>query len=346
MVRRSAPHASWCLIGVALVAAIGGWWLLQRSQTNHAPLPQKPPHNNGAGQGNRKRQADFTPVVLKTTREQNPDGGRLVAGGLRVDLSFRSEPDGYGGQWLVPQLLVRDDAAAGDLLTEPPLVAHEGRQSISGDGLVQIVELDPGNSRPEVVFAQHSGGAHCCALLTVFRADDRGGWATLDVGAFDGPAFVATNPLPELGYVLATRDNRFLGRFSSYVASSPPQQFLGLVDGEVADVSDQPDLRPLFLEDAGRYAEELTLRQNSSNGEINGLLAGYAASHARAGLIATAWPMVLDRYDRNSTLGLEECRGDYDSEGSCKGELLRYGSFPEALAAFLLHTGYVSEPIN
>ena len=346
MVRRSALHAPWRLIGIALAVAVGGWWWLQRLQTNRAQLPQTPSYGNGAAQGEHQQQAGFDPVILQTTREQNPDGGHLVAGGLRVDLSFRSEPDGYGGEWLVPQLLVRDDAATGDLLTRLPLVEHEGQRAISGDGLVQIVELDPGNSKPEVVFAQHSGGAHCCALLTVFRADDRGGWTTLDVGAFDGPAFVATNPLPELGYVLATRDNRFLGRFSSYVASSPPQQFLGLVDGEVADISGHPGLRPLFLEDTRRYAEELTLRQNSGNGEINGLLAGYAASHARAGLIATAWPVVLDHYDRDSTLGLDECRGGYDSEGNCQGELVRYDNFPAALAAFLLHTGYVAEPIN
>ena len=29
--------------------------------------------------------------------------------------------------------------------------------------LIQIVELDVGNSSPEVLFSQYSGGAHCCA---------------------------------------------------------------------------------------------------------------------------------------------------------------------------------------
>ena len=352
MVRRSSLHAPWLLIGVALFAAFCGLFL-QWLRTNHvASRQQAPPHTNGAteaGQNNGQQQPKtlFEPVVLKTTRDQNPDGGNIVAGGLRVDLSFRAEPDDYGGEWLVPLLLIRStaDATAGDLLTRVPLISHVGQPATFGDAMVQIVELDRSNGKPEVLFAQHSGGAHCCALLTIFRADDGGDWTAIDVGAFDGPTFVATKPLPTLDpdYVLVTRDNRFLGRFSSYAASSPPPQFLALVNGTVQDVSDRPGLRPLFLEDAERQAEELTLRADVGNGEINGLLAGYAASHARAGLIDTAWPVVLDRYDATSTWGLVDCLGDYDSEGNCQGKLTRYPGFPEALAIFLQGTGYVTE---
>ena len=145
-----------------------------------------------------------------------------------------------------------------------------------------------------------------------------------------------------MGYLLATLDNRFFYRFSSYAGSSPPPRFLALQGDQIVDVSGQPHLRPFFEEDARRQAQRLA---NHHGGEVNGLLAGYAASHALAGRIGEAWPVVLQRYDRNSDLGMESCPGESHGRDCGQGKTVRHPNFPSALAALLREAGYVSEDL-
>ncbi len=284
-------------------------------------------------------QTDFEPLLLRTGPDEAPSGGSLVAAGIRADLSFRQQQ---------PVLrLWRDttgDTAAPpiSLLTDTPLLEHIGLPSGTTNTLVQIVELDVDNSSPEVLFSQYSGGAHCCALMTIFRKDDQGEWQAIDAGAFDGTIFAATEPVPGHGYLLATLDNRFLYRFSSYVRSSPPLQFLALQGDQIVDVSDRPHLRPLFEEDARSKAQELA---NHGGGEVNGLLAGYAASHARAGRIGEVWPVVLQQYDRDSYWGLEYCPNEYHGRDCGQETVVRHPDFPSALAALLREAGYISEDL-
>ena len=290
--------------------------------------------------------ADFEPLLLRTEPDDNPSGGSLTAAGVRADLSFRVKPNGYGGEQQQPVLRLwpatSGDDAPISLLTDTPLLEHIGLPSYVTNTLVQMVELDMGNGRPEVLFSEYSGGPHCCALVTIFRENDQGEWKAIDAGAFDGNIFAATEPVPGHGYLLATVDNRFLYRFSSYIGSSPPRQFLALKGEQVIDVGHQPHLRPLFEEDVQRQTQRL---DNHRGGEVNGLLAGYAASHARAGRIGEAWPVVLQRYDRDSQWGLEYCPSeDYrDHGGDCGQGYRRYPNFPSALAALLREAGYISE---
>ncbi|MYF36749.1 MAG: hypothetical protein F4226_08225 [Synechococcus sp. SB0678_bin_12] len=291
--------------------------------------------------------ADFEPLLLRAGPDENPSGGSLMAAGIRADLSFRVKSDGYGGQQqpvlrLWPAAAVEDTPIS--LLTDTPLLEHIGVSSGVPNALVQIVELDADNNSPEVLFSQYSGGAHCCALVTVFRENDQGAWQAVDAGAFDGGVLAATEPVPGYGYLLATVDNRFLYRFSSYVISSPPLQFLALQGDQIVDVSDRPHLRPLFEEDAKRQAERLASHRG---GQVNGLLAGYAASHARAGRIEEAWPVVLQRYDRYSHWGLDSYPNECEYHGRDCGQetVMRHPNFPSALAALLLEAGYISEDL-
>lgn len=291
--------------------------------------------------------ADFEPLLLRAGPDDNPSGGSLTAAGIRVDLSFRVKPNGYGGEQQQPVLWIWPAAAAEEapisLLTDTPLVEHIGVPSLSTNALIQVVELDMDNNSPEVLFSQYSGGAHCCTLVTVFRENDQGAWQAIDAGSFDGDIFAATEPVPGHGYLLATVDHRFLYRFSPYVQSSPPPQFLALQGDQIVNISDQPHLRPLFEENAQHQAQRLA---NYHGSDVNGLLAGYAASHALAGRIGEAWPVVLQLYDRNSRWGLEFCLGEFDYHGrECGQEAMDHPNFPTALAALLREGGYISEDL-
>jgi len=289
--------------------------------------------------------ADFEPLLLRAGPEENSSGGSLTAAGIRADLSFRVRSDGYDSEQqpvlrLWPAATVEETPVS--LLTDTPLLEHVGLSGGTANALIQIVELDLDNGSPEVLFSQYSGGAHCCALVTVFRENDQGVWQTIDAGAFDGDIFAATEPVPGRGHLLATVDNRFLYRFSSYAGSSPPPQFLALRGDQIVDVSHQTHLRPLFEKDGQRQAQRLA---DHHGGEVNGLLAGYAASHARAGRIREAWPVVLQRYDQNSRWGLESYPDECEYHGRDCGQeaVVRHPNFPSALAALLREAGYIPE---
>ncbi|SAY39118.1 hypothetical protein [Candidatus Synechococcus spongiarum] len=292
--------------------------------------------------------ANFEPMVLRAGPDDNSSGGSLTAAGIKADLSFRAKPDGYGGQQKQPVLRLWSADSGDDtpisLLTDTPLLEYMGLPSTMINALVQMVEFDVDNSSPEVLLSQYTGGAHCCALVTIFRENGQGEWQAIDAGAFDGDIFAATEPVPGHGYLLATVDNRFLYRFSSYTGSSAPLQFLALQGEKVVDVGHQPHLRPLFEKDAQRQAQIL---DNNRGGEVNGLLAGYAASHARAGRIEEAWPVVLQRHDPDSQWGLEYCPNEeyHDHGGECGQESRRHPNFPSALAALLREAGYISEDL-
>ena len=326
----------WLAVLAGICAALG--WLALGPLITTALGPQQLKGTNPL--------AGFEPLLLRTGLDDSPSGGSLTAAGVRADLSFRVKPDGYGGEQQQPVLrlwpAVSEDGTPISLLTDTPLLEHMGLPSPVTNALMQMVELDMNNDSPEVLFSQYSGGAHCCALVTIFRENHQGEWQAIDAGAFDGDIFAATEPVPGHGYLLATVDNRFLYRFSSYTGSSAPLQFLALQGEQMIDVGHQPHLRPLFEEDAQRQAQRL---DNHGGGEVNGLLAGYAASHARAGRIEEAWPVVLQLHDRDSQWGLEYCPSEeyHGHGGDCGQGSMRHPNFPSALAALLREAGYISE---
>ena len=333
---KSTTMVPWLAVLAGICAALG--WLALGPLITTTLGPQQPKGTHAL--------AGFEPLLLRTGPDDNPSGGSLTAAGVRADLSFRIKPDGYGGEQQQPVLRLWPAASGDDapisLLTDTPLLEHMGLPSPVTNALMQMVELDMDNDSPEVLFSQYSGGAHCCALVTIFRENHQGEWQAVDAGAFDGDIFAATEPVPGHGYLLATVDNRFLYRFSSYTGSSAPLQFLALQGEQMVDVGHQPHLRPLFEEDAQRQAQRL---DNHGSGEVNGLLAGYAASHARAGRIEEAWPVVLQRHDRDSQWGLEYCPSEeyHGHGGDCGQGSMRHTNFPSALAALLREAGYISE---
>ena len=98
-----------------------------------------------------------------------------------------------------------------------------GRPPVS----VQIAELDPGNSQPEVVVSFYTGGAHCCSDTSVITSNKDGtAWQTVDVGEFDGGPLLATDLNGDGRYEFRTRDNAFLYAFACYACSEAPLELL------------------------------------------------------------------------------------------------------------------------
>jgi hypothetical protein len=58
-------------------------------------------------------------------------------------------------------------------------------------------------------------------------------------------------------------------------------------------------------------------------------------------LLYDGWDRITQRYDASSDWGLTEGKADLDNNGKCLGREVTYSSFPEALRAFLIDTGYI-----
>jgi hypothetical protein len=204
--------------------------------------------------------------------------------------------------------------------------------------LLQIADLDPANPWPEVLLSSFSGGAHCCNDTRVLTSDAAGGWRTVALGPFNGVVRAATDPLGLGRWLVVDIDNRFLYAFSSYAGSRPPLRIWQLSGQRFEDVSHQKALVPLHR----RALREMESWFGQTDGsEANGILAGYVATKALVGEFAEGWQRMLARYDRRSDLGLRQCAAGLGSDGRCLGAELEYATYPEALKAFLLHTGYI-----
>ena len=108
---------------------------------------------------------------------------------------------------------------------------------------------------------------------------------------------------------------------------------------EIKDVSKESRFYPLHRQRLQRMWRSIDSTTKES--EINGLLAGYVATKAILNETISGWELMLNRYDSNRKDGLEECKAGYDDQNKCKDNLIKYFSFPEALRAFLITTGYL-----
>ena len=205
--------------------------------------------------------------------------------------------------------------------------------------LDQIVEMDPTNPHPEVLFSTYSGGAHCCNIRRIVAsAQDGKSWHLIEGGAIDGDISGARDADFDGTFEIVHRDNRFLYTFASYAGSTAPLQIFALKGRELVDVS---------FEERFRYLHEQTLRDMETDAgnvagmhERNGFLAGYVAVKYLLGQGREGWQFMLDNYDRNSDWDLSACIGGYDEDGNCR-KTTRYPEFPAALKDFLKRAGYI-----
>lgn len=316
----SAPPFRWCCPAwMATTATTLGIALLSTPPAPAAPI--------NAPIRTQVRTADAETGLRPLELRQGP----LVA---VLQHERRRDPDGLVA--LQPIVVVRLDGREVGRL--------KGAVKIGSDrpmALLQLVELDPANPWPEVLLSSFSGGAHCCNDTRVLTSDASGSrWHVVALGPFNGVVRAATDPLGSGRWVVVDLDNRFLYEFSSYAGSRPPLRIWQLSGQRFEDVSHQSVFAPLHR----RVLEEMApwFDQPRDGGEANGFLAGYVATKALVGEFADGWRRMLGRYDRSSDLGLRQCAAGLGSDGRCRGADVEYASYPEALRAFLLRTGYLS----
>lgn len=270
--------------------------------------------------------------VLRADYSTGRSSGVVRQGALTASLRQRPFTDnGVRGTRPVVTVTVNGQRV-GELVGEP------GR---SPNAVVQIAEMDPANPYPEVLLSSFTGGAHCCNDMVVLTSDRSGRvWKPVRLGPFDGGPIPAEDPSRSGRFVIVSIDNRFLYRFDSYAGSYPPTRVWALEGLRFVDVSRQPQYRPLHRATLSRMQQ--TLAETPQAG--NGVLAGYVATAALLEQFPTAWQQMLQRYDRSSDWGLTTCPGDrYDDKGRCRSREIVYKSFPEALRAFLIETGYIGD---
>lgn len=263
--------------------------------------------------------------------ELEPVSQEISQGNLKATLTYKERKTEEGGIERIPIVTVFvDDAQVAQL---------EGEALGFGDPpvAVQIAEIDPANTNPEVVVSFFTGGAHCCSDTKVLTSSEDGtSWQTVELGQFDGGPLLAVDLAGDGQYVFETRDNAFLYAFACYACSAAPLRILALENGEVKNVSADPRFRP---------AHEANMRNMITlvpEQDVNGFLAGYVGEKSLLGEGKEAWQLMLDYYDRTSDWGLDVCDQPLDDEGACPGKTERL-TFPEALERMLNENGYKVE---
>lgn len=216
----------------------------------------------------------------------------------------------------------------------------EGTTASFPDAVVQIVELDPANPYPEVLLSSFTGGAHCCNQVRVLTSDSSGlTWQTVEMGAFNGTPGAAEDIDFDRRYEYITADDRFLYTFASYAGSAAPAQIWQLEGNHFVDQTHQPQFLDFHRERLRGMAD--WFKDPPAEMEKNGFLAGYVATKALVGELQEGWQQMLKSYDAQSDWGLTTCQAGYDDRGNCKAPEVRYPSYPQALRAFLIQTGYL-----
>lgn len=158
---------------------------------------------------------------------------------------------------------------------EPPMELS-GLGAGAGYGQVGVVRWDDNGLR-SVLFAVHSGGAHCC-LQIVAATETEGGLVTQDVGYVDSDS-VSPHDIDGDGvFELPLWDRRFGYTFDAFAFAVPPARLIKSAWGETYDGSAHLPFRPFF-------AEEIEGARASCSGETwdLGACAGLLAMAARLG---------------------------------------------------------------
>lgn len=259
--------------------------------------------------------------------ETAPTAKEIAQGAIKATLTYR-EGKGEGGEVMrVPIVTV---TASGKEVAK-----LEGEEGLADPPVgVEIAELDPVNTSPEVVVSFFTGGAHCCSQTTVLTSSKDGStWRTVELGEFDGGPLLASDLDGDGRYEFETRDNAFLYSFGCYACSSAPLEVLAVEDGVVKNVTADPRFRA---------AHEVWLKDmiaDVPDQDVNGFLAGYVAEKILLGESKQAWQLMLTYYDRSSDWGLDICDQPPDERGDCLGKQLHL-SFPDALERMLKENGY------
>jgi hypothetical protein len=206
-------------------------------------------------------------------------------------------------------------------------------ENVATFGSAQLVELDPGNSEPEVLLNFFSGGAHCCYSLELYKFES-GRWNNVPfqgpqapTGSGDGDGDNVEDIDHDGVAEMIERDDAFLYKFDSYAGSYSPARIYALRDGHWTDVSSRPAYRSMYVHSAKEMAK-------ACKSESNSFWAAYAAEQAIIGNLKSGWATVLKCYGRQEDWGL--CVDSSELDHCTSGKR----AFPDVLKELLQETGY------
>lgn len=235
-----------------------------------------------------------------------------------------------------------------DEFAAPVLKLTAGGQSVTlegemaSTGFTNRISLISNRSGavPVVMLQSYSGGAHCCNHVQL-AGYSSGKLKVVDLGSWDGDELGIPRDVNQDGLVdFVMRDNRFLYAFSSYAESYAPPQILNVLGGKVVDVSRHPAFATLY----GKEMKEAGEVCQSGNGSgANGACPAFVAAAARLGKLDQAWRQMIAAYDASVDWTLPTGCWVSDEQGCPPGQEITYKSYPEALHAFLVRTGYVAK---
>ncbi len=207
-----------------------------------------------------------------------------------------------------------------------------------------VTEMDPANSRPEVVVEFYSGGAHCCESIDVLEEipGRPGHWQTVNLGWHDGgerpPKDLDGDGLTEI----VTTDESFLYAYGSYAESYAPPVIMGVRQGRQVDLTRRPSMRSFLRREEKRIRRFMRDQWRGRGRPVPaGILAGYVALKILLGEGPEGWRFMLANLDP-ATPPTAACPLD-ESSVECPVPLLQL-DFPAALALHLRTMDYVGRP--
>lgn len=210
---------------------------------------------------------------------------------------------------------------------------------------VVIVELDPKNSSPEIMFRAYTGGAHCCSLPVFVSEDGSGIWKISPYPMIDGDLLPFLEDIDGDGAgEIITIDQTFLYAFDSYAASYSPMRVEQLRNGRFKDITRSKTGRTRLKAQLDEM--EVDADNNPDLWRSNGYLSAWVALKSFLGEGKSAWKKMLLLYDRQSDFGTYECADKTLKAFDCPSEKLVMIPFPDALEAHLKARRYWDKGIE
>ncbi|MBF0862617.1 superinfection immunity protein [Gluconobacter kanchanaburiensis] len=223
-----------------------------------------------------------------------------------------------------------------------PYGADEGMTQLK----MSFRKLDASSALPQVLVSAYTGGAHCCSLTSIFDLRPDGRWAHLELGAMDGDGEPDIEDIAGDGQQeILTADQSFLYAFASHAGSEAPVVISRYHDGELENVTRDPVYRTYLKDDLARRRRVWV---KGGRFEPNGFLAYEVATRANIGDFSDGWRDMLAHAQSTeaSGFGLSACdlkpAAEKQNGHGCSPAEKKPLPFPQALAAFLVQTGYIT----
>jgi hypothetical protein len=256
-----------------------------------------------------------------------PTVERAAAGDVQAELSYEKTRDFEYRD--VRLKVVRGGATLLDAPVPGPCRGCPANPTAPGGGASSIIVRDlDGDTEPEVIVDQYTGGAHCCTYSQIYRyrsakndyARTKRGWR--DAGYTLGDP--NRDGVPEF----RSGDVRFVSRFTAYAFSPLPIQLWRYRNGTFTDVTRD---FPRFIRRDARIEKRLYLRHRGRrDDDVRGILAAYLADKYLLGEGRSGWRVLRRALHRGELNGF----GSFDPERKGRAYL-------RDLRRVLKRTGYI-----